>query len=365
MSQHQKETSMSGSSGLDLEKAKQVAQTVVGDVATIVHGALCFIGDRLGLFRALAEAGPVTAEQLAAETKLNSRYLREWLGSMAAARYVEYDAVKSTYLLTPEYAAALADEDSPFFVASYFQMAQGAAMVAPLVSEAFKNGGGAKQSDYPPWFFEATERNSRTRYEHKLLRKWIPAMPQVVEALSAGGQAADIGCGGGRAAIMLARAFPKARVVGYDIHAESIERARRNAQSAGVADRVTFEASEGARLPAHKFDFVSTFDVVHDAVDPAGLMSAIRRSLKDDGTYLVQEVNVSDKLEDNIRPMGKMVYSVSTLYCMTTSLAHGGAGIGTVMGEPKARELASEAGFTRFSRLPIKDDFAVLYELRP
>jgi 2-polyprenyl-3-methyl-5-hydroxy-6-metoxy-1,4-benzoquinol methylase len=164
---------------------------------------------------------------------------------------------------------------------------------------------------------------------------------------------------------MIAEAFPDARLIGFDLHAESIERARRNAQAAGVADRVTFEAANGAELPPQRFDFVSTFDVVHDAVDPVGLMTGIRRALKPDGTYLVQEVNVSDRVSDNLRPMGKMIYSVSTLYCMTTSLAHGGAGIGTAMGEPKARELAAAAGFSRFRRLPISDDFAVLYELRP
>jgi SAM-dependent methyltransferase len=351
--------------GFDLEKAKQVAQIVVGDVGTVVHGALCYIGDRTGLFKAMAGAGPLTVEHLASKTGLSARYVREWLGAMAAARYVEYDAAANTYLFTPEYAAVLADEDSPFFVGSYFQMAQAAVTVAPKVAEAFKTGKGVTQSEYPVSFFEAAERNSRTRYLHKLLRKWIPAMPQVVERLSAGGTAADVGCGGGRAAIMIAQAFPTSRLFGYDIHAESVERARRNAEVGGVADRVSFEALDGSQLPAAKFDFVSTFDVVHDAVDPVGLMSAIRRSLKDDGTYLVQEVNVSDKVEENMKPLGKMVYSVSTLYCMTTSLAHGGAGIGTAMGENKARELASAAGFTRFTRLPIKDDFAVLYELRP
>jgi len=351
--------------GLDLEKAKQVAQIVVGDVGTVVHGALCYIGDRTGLFKAMAGAGPLTVEQLAGKTGLSPRYVREWLGAMATARYVEYDAAANTYLLTPEYAAVLADEDSPFFVGGYFQMAQAAVTVAPKVAEAFKTGKGVTQSEYPVSFFEAAERNSRTRYLHKLLRKWIPAMPQVVERLSVGGTAADVGCGGGRAAIMIAQAFPAARLFGYDIHAESVERARRNAEAAGVADRVSFEALDGSHLPAAKFDFVSTFDVVHDAVDPVGLMSAIRRSLKDDGTYLVQEVNVSDKVEENMMPLGKMVYSVSTLYCMTTSLAHGGAGIGTAMGENKARELASAAGFKRFTRLPVKDDFAVLYELRP
>ena len=350
---------------LDLEEAKRVAQLVVGDVGTVVHGALCYIGDRLGLFKAMADAGPLTVEQLAHKTGLSPRYVREWLGSMATAHYVEYDAAANSYLLTPEYAAALADDDSPFFIGGYFQMAQAAVTVAPQVAEAFKTGKGVTQSEYPSSFFEAAERNSRTRYLHKLLRKWIPAMPQVVERLKAGGTAADIGCGGGRAAIMIAQAFPAARLMGYDIHAESIERARRNAEAEGVADRVSFEALDGAQLPAGKFDFVSTFDVVHDAVDPIGLMTAIRRSLKDDGTYMVQEVNVSDKLEENMKPLGKMVYSVSTLYCMTTSLAHGGAGIGTAMGEKKARDLASVAGFTRFTRLPINDDFAVLYELRP
>jgi len=350
---------------LDLEKAKQVAQIVVGDVGTVVHGALCYIGDRTGLFKAMAGAGPLTVEQLAGKSGLSARYVREWLGAMATAHYVEYDVAANTYLLTPEYAAALADEDSPFFIGGYFQMAQAAVTVAPKVAEAFKTGKGVTQSEYPVSFFEAAERNSRTRYLHKLLRKWVPAMPQVVERLTTGGTAADVGCGGGRAAIMIAQAFPAARLFGYDIHTESIERARRNAEAEGVADRVTFDTLDGGQLPAAKFDFVSTFDVVHDAVDPAGLMSAIRLSLKDDGTYLVQEVNVSDRLEENMKPLGKMIYSVSTLYCMTTSLAHGGAGIGVAMGETKARELASAAGFKHFTRLPIKDDFAVLYELRP
>ncbi len=356
---------MASDTNLDLEKAKQVAQTVIGDVATVVHGALCYIGDRMGLFKAMMDAGPLTVGALASKAGLNERYVKEWLGAMAAAHYVEYDAVNDAYLLTREYAAALADEDSPFFIGSYFQMAQAAVSIAPKVADAFKTGKGVTQAEYPSGFFESAERNSRTRYLHKLLRKWIPAMPQVVELLQAGGLAADVGCGGGRAAIMIAQAFPKARLIGYDIHAESIERARRNAQEAGVADRVSFEISDGSKLPEGKFDFVSTFDVVHDAVDPAGLMGAIRRALKDHGTYLVQEVNVSNEVKDNLRPMGKMIYSVSTLYCMTTSLANGGAGIGTAMGEPKARELATQAGFSRFTRLPIKDDFAVLYELRP
>jgi 2-polyprenyl-3-methyl-5-hydroxy-6-metoxy-1,4-benzoquinol methylase len=278
---------------------------------------------------------------------------------------MEYDPSAQSYRLTPEYAAALADEDSPFFIGSYFQMAQAAAMVAPAVAQAFRTGKGVTQAEYPAGFFEAAERNSNTRYQHKLLRKWIPAMPQVVEILNGGGTAADVGCGGGRAAIMIAQAFPRARVTGFDIHAASVERARRNAEAAGLSSRVSFEVTNGTKLPERAFDFVTTFDVVHDAVDPVGLMAAIRRSLRDQGTYLVQEINLSGEVNDNLKPLGKMAYSVSTLYCMTTSLAHGGAGIGAAMGEPKAREIAATAGFSRFTRLPIPDDFAVLYELRP
>ena len=221
-------------SELDFAKAKQVAQSVMNDVGSVMHGMLSFIGDRLGLFRAMMDAGPLTVDQVAAKTGLSARYLREWLGAMAAAGYIEYDAGAQTYLLTPEYAAALADEESPFFIGSYFQMAQAAAAVAPKVARAFRTGAGVTQAQYPAGFFEAAERNSNTRYKHKLMRKWIPAMPQVVEVLAAGGTAVDVGCGGGRAAIMIAQAFPKAHVTGFDLHAASIERARRNAEAAGV-----------------------------------------------------------------------------------------------------------------------------------
>jgi 2-polyprenyl-3-methyl-5-hydroxy-6-metoxy-1,4-benzoquinol methylase len=348
---------------IDRAKAKQAALQIVADVGTALHGALSFIGDRLGLFKAMDGAGPLTVEQLASRTGLSQRYLREWLNAMAAARYVEYDSAAHTYLFTPEYAAALADEESPYFVGSYFQLIQAAMTIAPKVAQAFRTGKGVTQAEYPPSMFQATERNSLPRYKYKLVRRWISAMPQVVERLNAGGMAADVGCGGGRAAIVIAKAFPKTRVVGFDVHPESIERARRNAQESGVADRVTFELANGTELPPGKFDLVTTLDVVHDAVDPVALMTAVRRALVPGGTFLMQELNVSDKVEENIRPMGKMVYSISTMYCMTLSLAQGGAGIGAAMGEPKARELATAAGFTHFRKLPVQDDFALLYEL--
>ena len=212
--------------------------------------------------------------------------------------------------------------------------------------------------------YEAIERGTAPWYKHHLVPTWIPAMPDVQRRLEDGGTACDVGCGGGLAAITIARAFPRATVVGYDIHPGSVERARRNAEEAGVADRVTFEVGGEDSLPEGTFDFVTTFDVVHDSVDPVGLMAAIRRSLADGGTYLCLEMNASGDVDENVNPLGRLLYSVSTLYCMTTSLAHGGAGIGACMGQHKAEELAEESGFGHFRKLPIEDPFSVLYELK-
>jgi SAM-dependent methyltransferase len=348
---------------LDWNRVKKFAEQAVGDVATTAQTVLSYIGDRLGIFKAMAGAGWVTSAELAARTGLSERYLREWLGAMAAARYVEYDAGAHKFLLPPEHAMVLANEDSPFFFGGGFQTIGGNASVIPKVVEAFRTGKGVRQSEYPAETFAAIERFTAPIYKHHLA-KWLPAMPQVVDALNNGASALDVGCGSGRAAITIAKAFPKARVFGYDAHPPSIERARANARAEGVADRVTFDVVDCMKLPAERWDFITTFDVVHDSVDPVGLLKSIRNALKPDGTYLILEMNVSGDLKDNINPIGRLLYSISTLYCMTVSLADGGAGIGALMGEPKARELCREAGFTRFRRLPIEDIFSVLYEVR-
>jgi SAM-dependent methyltransferase len=283
---------------------------------------------------------------------------------MTAAKYINYDAATGRYTMPREHAMILADETSPFFMGGFMQIVAPEVGMAPKLLESFRTGKGIPQSEYPPEVFEGIERGSAPMYRHSLIRKWMPAMPQVVDALNAGGSALDVGCGSGRAVIALAGAYPKAKLFGYDGHPGSVERARANAKAAGVADRVAFDMVDCTKLPTGKFDFIATFDVIHDSVDPVGLLKSIRGALKTDGTYLMVEVNVSNKPEDNINPMGRMMYSASTLYCMTVSLAHGGAGIGAMMGEPKAKELAQEAGFTRFQRLPVKDAFSVLYEIR-
>lgn len=349
---------------LDQEKLEGFVERIVLDAGTAMRGGLMYIGDRLGIFAALAESGPVTAAELSGRTGLNERYLREWLGAMATAEYLEHDSEGDKYFLPPEHALPLADEEFPFFTGGLLQMIVPTVTVAPQVAEAFKTGRGVTQDQYLPDMYEAIERMTAPWYKHELVQAWIPAMPGVQEKLEAGGSACDVGCGSGRAPITIAKAFPLAEVHGYDVHAGSIERARTSMQAEGVTDRVTFTVGDGAELPQGQFDLISTFDVVHDSVDPVGLMSAIRGALRADGTYLMLEMNASGDVEKNRNPLGKFLYNVSTLYCMTTSLAHGGAGIGACMGEEKARELAYAAGFTRFRKLPIENPFSVLYELK-
>src|ERR1700723_1757390 len=322
---------------LDWDKIKKFSKQVSSDIGAAMLGALSYIGDRLGIFSALAGAGAVTSTQLAEKTGLSERYLREWLGAMTAAGYVNYGASAKTYAMPAEHAMVLARDDSPFFAGGFIEMIVPQMSIAPKVLESFKNGRGVSQSEYPPETWEAMERSSASMYRHSLIRKWLPTMPQVVAKLSEGGSSLDVGCGSGRAA---------------------------NAKAAGLGDRIKFEVVDCTRLPVAQFDFISTFDVVHDSVDPDALLKLIRAALKPEGTFLMVEVNVSSNLEHNINPMGRMMYSMSTLYCMTTSLAHGGAGIGACMGEGKARELVAHAGFKQFRRVPIDDLFSALYEIR-
>ncbi len=349
---------------IDWGKVKTFAGLMTNDLGAAMQGALSYIGDRLGIFKALAAAGAVTPGEIAARTGLNERYLREWLGAMTAARYIDFDAAAERYSMPPEHALILADENSQFFMGGFMQMIVPEVSMAPKLLESFRTGRGLPQSEYPSEVFEAIERISAPMYRHSLVRKWLPAMPAVEARLREGAVALDVGCGSGRAVIAMAAAYPNSRFHGYDAHAGSVERARTNAAAAGVSDRATFDVMDCAKLPPAQFDLISCFDVIHDSVDPVGLMRSIRGALKPGGAFLMVEVNVSGKVEENVNPLGRLMYSASTLYCMTVSLAHDGAGIGALMGEERARALAAEAGFGGFTRLPVKDAFSALYELR-
>jgi 2-polyprenyl-3-methyl-5-hydroxy-6-metoxy-1,4-benzoquinol methylase len=335
------------------------------DAASAVVTVMASIGDRLGLFKALAQA-PASSEELAERAHINERYAREWLREMASASYLEYDSLSQRFSLPPEHVPVLAQEGGPFFLGGAYQLLM--AEIGPYnqLVQSFRQGGGVPMDAYDPGLWEGMERFSSGFFEHLLVPVWLPAMPEVQAKLERGALVADVGCSHGRALINLAQTYPQSLYVGYDAFAPSIAKATANAQQAGVADRVRFkhlDVSEG--LP-EQYDVITTFDVVHDAVNSRKLLQAIHEGLRPDGRYICMEMNGSDKLEENAGLVGSLFYGISILYCMTTSLAHQGEGLGTLgLPETKLRELCTEVGFSNVRRVPIEVPLNVLYEITP
>jgi SAM-dependent methyltransferase len=351
---------------IDQTKQEAFVQKVLEDTSATMTTLLASIGDRLGLFKDLAANGPGTSEEVARRTGTSERYVREWLGGMAAAGYVEFDAPTCRFSLPAEHAAALAAEGGPFFYGGIYEMIPALAAVFDQVTEAFRQGGGVRQANYPLAVWDGLERSSAGWFNNLLLPQWIPAMPAVQSKLQHGVKVADVGCGRGRALIKLAQAFPACRYFGYDMYGPAVDEATARAKVAGVQDRVTFQQVDVSNgLPA-EYDVITTFDVIHDAVDPLRTLRALRRALASDGFYVCLDTNCSDKLEENISPLGAMLYGFSVLYCMTTSLAWGGAGLGTLgFHERKVQEMCSEAGFHGVRKVPLENPFNNLYEITP
>ena len=341
------------------------AGKALGDMAGMMTTLFCVVGDRLGLFKALADGGPATSEQLAARAGVDERYAREWLRGLTAAGYLEQDRASGAFSVPAAHVPVLAEEGGPWFFGGVYQETAGALPVLGKVIDAFRDGGGVAQSEYTPDLWAGMERFTRGWFDHLLVPVWLPAMPEVARRLEAGADVADVGCGAGRALIRLAESYPKSRFVGYDAFEAQLDLARANAAAAGVGDRIRFELFDAANgLPA-RYDVITTFDVVHDAVDPQGLLRSIRAALNHDGAYVMLEINSADDPADNLGPLAATFYGFSLFYCMTTSLAHGGAGLGTCgMPEATVRELAAAAGFGQVTRAPVENPFNVIYELR-
>ncbi len=327
---------------------------------------LVYLGDRLGLFAALREGGPATADDLAVRTGLVERYVREWLAGVAAAGYVAYASDTQRFHLTEEQVALFADPDNAVFVGATAQFQLKILDQADAVAEAFRCGGGVPYSAYGPGVLEGFERSSRAKFVNNLVQIWLPAVPDALQALQAGGAMLDVGCGGGAACFVAARAFPAAQIAGIDTYELGIGRARAGAMATGLDGRVSFRLMNAADLPdAPIYDLVTAFDVVHDLADPVAALRGMRRALKPTGTCLTLDPWAADTLEGNLTAEGKFLYWASVFYCMTVSLAQGGRGLGTAMGEGQARALATEAGFTRIRRLPVGEDADLLLELKP
>jgi len=347
------------------QKVGELAFRVVGDMGGAFTMALGYIGDRLGLFKAMDGAGPLSSEELANKTGLNERYVREWLRAMVASEYLDYDPDPDRYVMTEEQAFVLANEDSPMFVGGGFQFTTHSIMNTPKVMEAFKSGGGVSYSELGEEIPEAIERFFRPGYINFLTQDWLTKVPGLTEKLKRGAEVADVGCGCGQSTVAIAKAFPNAKVVGIDYDSRSIERARLLAKESKV-ENAEFAAAPAQEVATHgkRYDLICTFDCIHDMVDPRGTLKAIREALSDDGVYVWSEPNASARPDENRNPVGKTFSAISPLHCLTVSLAHQGEGLGTVIGEDGARRLAEEAGFSSFEKLPIENPFNQFFALR-
>ena len=350
---------------IDGEKLEQFVFRAVDEVGATLNSALVVMGDKLGLYRALAGAGPLTPVELARRTGVAERYVREWLNAQAAGGYVEYDGATGTYTLPPEQAIALADETSPAFLPGFFQVALGSVIDSPRVTEAARSGEGVGWHEHNHDVFDGIERFFRPGYHANVVPSWLPALDGVIEKLERGASVADIGCGHGASTILMAQAFPKSTFFGSDIHEGSIETARKRAEEAGVADRATFEASPAASYSGRDYDLVTTFDALHDMGDPVGAARHVRETIADDGTWMIVEPMAGDRVEDNLNPVGRAYYGFSTLLCTPASLSQEvGLALGAQAGEARIRDVVTTGGLTRFRRAA-ETPFNLVFEARP
>lgn len=350
---------------LDLEKLHEFVFRAVDEVGATLNTALVVMGDRLGLYRALAGAGPLTPAELARRTGTAERYVREWLNAQAAGGYVEYEADSGRYSLPPEQANALTDESSPAYLPGFFQIALGSVVDSPRITEAAKSGDGIGWGDHVHDVHEGCERFFRPSYNAYLLTEWLPALEGVVEKLEQGGVVADVGCGHGASTILMAQAFPASRFHGFDYHEGSIATAAERASAAGVGDRALFSAAAASSYSGDGYDLVTMFDCLHDMGDPAGAARHVRSSLAPDGTWMIVEPRAGDRVEENLNPVGRAYYGFSTLLCTPSSLAQEvGLALGAQAGEARIREVVLGAGFSSFRRVA-ETPFNMVFEARP
>ncbi|HEX5202802.1 class I SAM-dependent methyltransferase [Paractinoplanes rhizophilus] len=336
----------------------------VGDLGATASAGNVVLGDRLGLYRALADDGPVTAAELAAKSGTAERYVREWLAGQAAGGYVSYDPATGKYWLSAAQATAFADPDG-LALPGAFELALACLADEPKIRTAFRTGEGFAWGDHDPGVFTGCERFYRPGYVANLVGAWIPAIDGLAARLSAGASVADVGCGLGTSTMILARTYPAASVTGYDSHPESIALARKTADAAGLTDRVDFRTATAQDFPGSRYGLVTTFDCLHDMGDPVGAARHIRRSLADDGVWMIVEPFAGRSVADNLNPVGRVYYSFSTFLCVPHALSEDAADpLGNQAGEEPIARIATEAGFGTFRRVA-ETAFNIVYEARP
>jgi SAM-dependent methyltransferase len=332
---------------------------VVDDWGTLASGTLVVIGDKLGLYAALSDGGPATPRELAERTGTVERYVRPWLINQAAGGYIDYDPAIGRFAIPVEHAAALSN------VAGAYHLFTAAMRAEPRITEAFKSGNGLLWSEHDPALFAGVERFFRPGYEQNLVPSWIPALDGVEAKMQAGATVADVGCGHGASTIIIARAYPRSRCVGYDSHEASILRARQAADEAGLGDRVSFEVAGAGGYPAPLtgYDLIAFFDCLHDLGDPIGAMRHAANTLAEDGSVLLVEPRAGDNIEDNLNSVGRVYSGGSVLVCTPHGMADGGSGLGTLATDSELRQVANAGGLSRFRRAT-ETPFNRIFEVR-
>jgi SAM-dependent methyltransferase len=347
---------------MDPSKLDAFMGKAVMDMGAAMHAALVVIGDKLGLYKAMDGAGPMSSAELAAKTGTSERYVREWLNANAASGFVTYDATSKNFELPPEQAFALTTLDLP----GAFHIISACFKDEPKITQAFRTGEGVGWHEHDANLYFGTERFFRPNYQNNLLSSWLPALEGVPEKLTKGGTVADVGCGHGASTMLMARAFPKSQFCGFDYHSGSIEYARHIGGRDGLLDQINFEVASAKSYPANGgYDLVTFFDCLHDMGDPTGAAGHVLSTLKPDGTWMIVEPFANDQLKDNLNPVGRVYYSFSTLLCTPCSRSQEvGLCLGAQAGEARIRKVVTSAGFTRFRRAT-ETPFNIVYEARP
>jgi SAM-dependent methyltransferase len=349
---------------IDSTKLDQFMGRMVGELGAAANAALVVLGDRLGLYKAMMEAGPMTSRQLAEKAGTDERYTREWLSAQAAGGMIDYDPATQRFTLPNEHALALAVDDSPAFLPGAFEVLKSMIIDEPKIREAFKSGVGVGWHEHHPCLFEGTERFFRPGYAANLVSSWIPSLEGMEAKLKKGARVADVGCGYGSSTILMAKAYPNSKFFGFDYHDASIEAARKAAANAGVSN-TTFDVASAKSFPADRYDLVAFFDCLHDMGDPAGAARHVRSTMASDGTWMIVEPFAGDKLEENLNPVGRVYYCASTMICTPGSKAQEvGLALGAQAGEARLRDVVTSGGFSRFRRAS-QTPFNLVFEARP
>jgi SAM-dependent methyltransferase len=350
---------------VDEIKLQEFIGKVVNEWGAAEGALITFVGDRLGLFKAMARAGELTSEELAKKTGTHPRIIKEWLAGQAAGGFVTYNRANGSYTLPEEQAFALTDENSPAYIAGFYQSLVSLFKDEEKIIEAFRTGKGLGWGDHHHYLFEGTERFFKPNYVANLTTSWIPALEDVEYRLkNEGSKVADVGCGHGVSTILMAKAYPNSKIIGFDSHKPSIEWARKQAEKEGLLN-ITFEVAKSTDYPGDDYDLVAFFDCFHDMGNPAGASRHVLQTLKKkDGTCMLVEPFANDKVEDNLNPLGRLFYSISSIVCVPASLNENGPALGAQAGEERIAEIVKSAGFSKFRRAA-QTPFNLVFEARP